>query len=150
MHLPRSVHDVICRLALFLALGLGAIPAHAGPAALAVAVQGILQAGEFLGPPGFGENPGSDRGETTYYLQLPAPLAAQVRPSSALAEFSAAAQGTYFIALVVFDEEQSVVRTLVGKKVRVAGSLVETDAAHHKSAAQIQVKSVSPIREWQW
>ncbi len=146
----RRVLVTLRRLAFLLALGLGSMPAHAGPASLAVAVQGILQAGEFLGPPGFGENPTSDRGETTYYLQLPAPLAAQVRPASALAEFSGASQGTYFIALVVFDEEQSVVRTLVGKKVRVAGSLVETDAAHLKSVVQIQVKSVSPIREWQW
>jgi hypothetical protein len=130
---------------------LAAAAAQAAPPAVqAVAVQGTLQVGEFLGTPGFGESPAGDRAETTYYLQLPAPLATQLHPVGGLAEFSAAAQGAYFVQLVVFDEEQSVARTLVGKKVRIAGSLVEGEANHRKTPALIQVKSLSPIREWQW
>jgi len=136
-------------LALCLAAGAVSAPA-AGPATQSVAVQGILQSGEFLGAPGYGDSPAGDRSETAYYLQLPAPLAAQLRPAGALADFSAAAKGAYFVQLTVFDEEQSVARTLVGKKVRIAGLLVESEADHRKTPALIQVKSLSPIRDWIW
>jgi hypothetical protein len=129
---------------------LGAGLAQAAPSVQAVAIQGTLQVGEFLGTPGYGANPASDRGEPVYYLQLPAPLAMQLHPASALAEFSAAAQAAYFVQLTVFDEEQSVARTLVGRKVRVAGSLIESDAGHRKTPALLQVKSLAPIRDWQW
>jgi hypothetical protein len=158
---PRHVNRSRAGLALALGAALCAaqcavllaapVPAHAaGPVVQAVAVQGVLQSGEFLGAPGFGDSAASDHAETVYFLQLPAPLAAQLRSTGPLADFSAAAQGSYFVVLVVFDEEQTVVRSLVGKKVRIVGSLVEADTPHRKSPALIQVKSVSPIREWQW
>jgi hypothetical protein len=110
----------------------------------------MLQVGEFLGAPGFGDNPAGDHADVVYYVQLPAPLATQLRASGGMAEFSAAAQASCFVQLLVFDEEQSVARTLIGKKVRIAGTLVETDAAHRKSPALIQVKSLAPVRDWQW
>jgi hypothetical protein len=136
-------------ICLLLLLAAGAV--HAGPPVVqAVAVQGTLQMGEFLGAPGFGESPAGDHAEAVYYLQLPAPLATQLHPVGGLAEFSPAAQNSYFVQLVVFDEEQSVARTLIGKKVRIAGSLVEPEAGHRKTPALIQVKSLSPIRDWQW
>jgi len=122
----------------------------APPASQPVAIQGTLQVGEFLGAPGFGDNPASDHAEVTYYLQLPAPLATQLHAAGGMADFSAAAQGSHFVQLLVFDEEQSVARTLIGRKVRIAGTLVETDAAHRRSPALIQVKSLAPIRDWQW
>lgn len=122
----------------------------APPAAQAVAIQGTLQVGEFLGAPGFGDNPTGDHAEVIYYLQLPAPLATQLREAGGMAEFSAAAQGAHFVQLLVFDEEQSVARTLIGRKVRIAGTLVETDAAHRRTPALVQVKSLAPIRDWQW
>jgi len=137
--------------ALSLLLLLAVATARAGtPAVLPVAVQGTLQSGEFLGAPDFGQTPAGDHAEVVYYLQLPAPLATQLHPAGGMADFSPAAQASYFVQLVVFDEEQSVARTLVGKKVRIVGSLVETEAAHRKSPALIQVKSLSPIRDWQW
>src|SRR5262245_28115742 len=42
-----------------------------------VTVQGILQSGEFLGRPGYGEDPQQDARESSYYLQLPAPIPEQ-------------------------------------------------------------------------
>ena len=140
------------RLSLSFLLALLAITAApaAPPATQAVAIQGTLQAGEFLGAPGYGENPASDHGEAVYYLQLPAPLGTQLHAAGGIAEFSLAAQSSHFVQLLVFDEEQSVARTLVGKKVRIVGTLVETDAAHRRTPAQVQVKSLSPIRDWQW
>jgi hypothetical protein len=120
------------------------------PSIPALTVQGILQSGEFLGPPGNGDNPAGDRVEATYYLQLPAPLAKQVHPASQLALFSPPAQTASFIQLVVFDEEQSVARTLVGKKVRVVGTVLEPDSGPQHTPALIQVRSLSAIRDWQW
>ena len=137
---------------LFLLLALLALPVSraAPPATQAVAIQGTLQVGEFLGAPGYGEDPTGDHAEVIYYLQLPAPLARELHASGGMADFSPAAQGTSFVQLLVFDEEQSVARTLIGKKVRVAGTLVETDAPHRRSPALVQVKSLAPIRDWQW
>ena len=132
-------------------LGLVSTSMQAAPPAIpSLAVQGVLQVGEFLGPPGNGENPGSDKVEPGYYLQLPAPLAKQVRPADQLAQFSQPAQTSSFVQLVVFDEEQSVARTLVGKKVRIVGTVLEPEGGQHRTPALIQVKSVSAIRDWQW
>ena len=140
------------QLSLCFLLAVLALPVWpAGPAASqAVAIQGTLQVGEFLGAPGYGEDPAGDHAETIYYLQLPAPLARELHASGGMADFSAAAQASSFVQLLVFDEEQSIARTLIGKKVRVAGTLVETDAAHRRSPAIVQVKSLAPIRDWQW
>jgi len=136
---------------LFLILLLAAPMTRAAPpASQPAAIQGTLQMGEFLGTPGFGDNPAGDHAEAVYYLQLPAPLATQLHASGGMAEFSAAAQASCFVQLLVFDEEQSVARTLIGKKVRIAGTLLETDAAHRRTPALIQVKSLAPIRDWQW
>ena len=40
-------------------------------------VQGVLQWGEFFGPPNFGESPQTDSSEHSFYLQLPATIGAQ-------------------------------------------------------------------------
>ena len=125
-------------------------PAPAPPAPLPVTVQGILQVGEFLGAPGHGENPSSDEAEQIYYLQLPAPLSIQVQPAATLAEFSAAVRGGSYVQLVIFDEERSVAKSLVGKKIRIVGTLVETEAGRHRTPAVLQVKSLSAVRQWQW
>jgi len=138
-------------IALLILSALAAAPAPAAPPSVpALTVQGVLQSGEFLGAPGNGEAPGSDKVEASYYLQLPAPLAKQVHPASTLAPLSAPAQGASFLQLLVFDEEQSVARTLVGKKVRVVGNVVQAEDGQHRSPAYIQVKSVAAIRDWQW
>jgi len=138
-------------LALVALLALAAAPLRAVPPSVpALTVQGVLQSGEFLGAPGNGDTPGTDRPEPTYYLQLPAPLTKQVHPAAQLTALSAPAQGTSFIQLMVFDEEQSVARTLVGKKVRVVGTVVESEAGQHRTPAYIQVRSLSAIRDWQW
>jgi hypothetical protein len=138
-------------LALLVLIGLAAAPAYCVPPSVpALTVQGVLQSGEFLGAPGNGDSPGTDKPETTYYLQLPAPLAKQVHTSGTLAPLSAPAQGASFVQLMVFDEEQSVARTLVGKKVRVVGNVIENEGGAHHTPAYIQVKSLSAIRDWQW
>lgn len=127
--------------------------AAAPPPVPSLSVQGVLQTGDFFGPPGNGENPAGDRIDAVYYLQLPAPLSKQIHPTSILAEFSASALNASFIQLIVFDEEKSVARTLVGKRVRVIGTVLEPDpapGATRRTPAQIQVKSLSGIRDWQW
>jgi hypothetical protein len=122
----------------------------APPLVQSVTVQGVLQSGEFLGAPGNGDNPASDRAETAYYLQLPAPLSKQFRAPGLLAPFSPASQSAAFIQLMVFDEEQSVARTLVGKHIRVTGDLVEPESGTQHTPALLRVKSMAAIRDWQW
>jgi hypothetical protein len=132
-------------------VGLGSASVQAAPPPVpSLAVQGVLQVGEFLGPPGNGENPASDTVEPRYYLQLPAPLIKQVHPASQIAQFSQPAQTTSFLQLVVFDEERSVANSLVGKKVRIVGALLEPDAGQPRTPALMHVISVSAIRDWQW
>ncbi len=136
---------------LLLLLSLGSTLVQAAPPTIpSLTVQGFLQVGDFFGAPGNGENPASDRLEPTYYLQLPAPLVMQVHPASQLAPFSQPAQTASFVQLVVFDEERSVVKTLVGKRVRVVGTVIEPDSGQHRTPLLMQVKSVSAIRDWQW
>lgn len=138
-----------------LGLGMALLVAGAGihaapPPVPSVAIQGVLQQGDFLGPPGYGDDPASDRAETVYYLQLPGPLLRQVHPASLLAQFSRTAQTASFVQLTIFDEEQSVARALVGKRVRVVGTALEPDGGPQRTPTLIQVRSVSAIREWQW
>ena len=61
-----------------------------GQEGINVTVEGILQLGEFHGPPNYGENPATDEVEHWYYLQLPAPISTQVPDMKWPAEF----QGT--------------------------------------------------------
>jgi hypothetical protein len=143
-------HRAIASL-LLLALAMSAPALRAAPPAIpSLAVQGVLQSGEFLGAPGNGDNPASDHSESVYYLQLPAPLNKQVHPAGDLASFSAAAQNSAFVQLIVFDEEQSVARSLLGKRVRIVGTLLEPDGGTRHTPALVQVKSLTAIRDWQW
>ena len=70
--------------------------------------------GEFFGPPNYGDDPGSDRIEHSWFLQLPAPLVTQVRDSSVLPKDLQEAARTFFIQLVVFDAEQPVAKRWPG------------------------------------
>ena len=58
-----------------------------GQEGINVTVEGILQLGEFHGPPNYGENPATDEVEHWYYLQLPAPISTQVPDMKWPAEF---------------------------------------------------------------
>ena len=144
-------HRAIVQCVAGVALCLLALAARAAPPVVSsIPVQGILQSGDFFGAPDFGDSPATDAVETVYYLQLPGPLVTQVHPAGLMAEFSLAAQKTYFVVLHVFDEERTVVRSLVGKHVRVVGTIVEPEGGHARMPAMLQVKSVSAVREWQW
>lgn len=122
----------------------------APPTVPSVAIQGTLQSGEFLGAPGNGDNPTSDHPDAVYYLQLPAPLSKQIRAPGLLAPFSAAVHSASFIQLQVFDEEQSVARTLVGKRIRITGDLIEPESGAPHTPALLRVKSMAAVRDWQW
>lgn len=144
-------HRVLVQWLACLALGLLSQLALAAPPVVAsVPIQGILQSGDFFGAPGYGDTPATDPLEPMYYLQLPAPLVTQVHPATLMGDFTIAAQKTHFVQLLVFDEEKSVARTLVGKRVRIVGTIVEPEGGHGRMPAVLQVKSLSAVREWQW
>ena len=115
-----------------------------------IAVEGVLHVGEFIGPPNYGENPDSDRIERSYVLQLPAPLSTQVRNDNSLSGLTQESRTTYFIQLVVLKNEQPFAKKLIGKKVKVVGTLSERITGHHRTPVLVQVQSLSAIKGWLW
>ncbi len=98
-----------------------------------IRVQGVLKVGEFFGPPNYGEEPGSDRIEKSYYLQIPAPIGFQQPKYTVPDEFREAFERTgYFVQLVVFTPEQNVARRLVDSRVEVFGVLFQAETGHHR------------------
>lgn len=127
-------------------------PARAGPVldqiALEVEVEGVLAVGEFLGPPNYGEDPATDRRETAYFLQLPAPMSTQ-RPVQAHAiEALNGGPDGYFVQLV--DVGKVRVQELVGKKVRVGGSAYAAMTGHDRTSLVVSVRSLTAIKDWEW
>lgn len=112
-----------------------------------VTLEGTLQAGEFMGPPNYGENPGTDRIEGSYYLQLPAPVSTQTKLASGL---NKEAQTSYFVQLVIFDFEKTHPKSLLGKRVKIVGPLFEAHMGHHRTPVLIQVESLAEVQQWQW
>jgi hypothetical protein len=130
----------------FTALASRAAPSTDEP----LAVQGILQIGEFFGPPNYGEQPESDRVERSYFLQLPAPLATQVQSVAALARITEASRSSYFLQVVLPERERSQAKALIGKRVRVWGTLTESLTAHHRTPVLVEVHKLSQVQAWQW
>lgn len=118
-----------------------------------VTVEGVLNVGEFYGPPNYGENPDSDSIEHSYLLQLPAPIGEQVQNANAYSsiENKNGINGfAYFIQLVVSNADQTNAKTLIGKRVKVVGSLFDAITGHHRTPVLIEVHSLSPIDKYSW
>ena len=115
-----------------------------------VEVQGVLQVGEFFGPPSYGEQPGSDHIERSFFLQLPAPLGTQFKNGAGVPSANQNSLPSYFVQLVVPASEQRAANTLVGKRVRVIGTLFEAISGHHRTPMLVQVQKLSQVSKWQW
>jgi hypothetical protein len=111
-----------------------------------VTVQGILQAGEFLGPPGYGEDPAHDARETSYYLQLPAPIEEQNPGVQLGSEFDHPLE--HFAQLVPPSGQQ--LKPLVGKRVSVTAVPMPAATGHHRTGVVLIVQRVSAISDWHW
>ncbi len=133
-------------------IALGAMPARGQEAAsVEVKVEGTLQVGQFLGPPNYGENPRSDKIEEAYYLQLPATLETQLanqrrdglnRDEGLIPE--------YFIQLIFLDSNLGKLRRMIGRRVKVSGTLFQAESGHHRTSTLLQVRAIAEIQSWNW
>ncbi len=133
-------------------IALGALPARGQEAAtVEVKVEGTLQVGQFFGPPSYGENPRSDKIEEAYYLQLPATLETQLanqRWNGLNREKGLGPE--YFIQLIVLDSNLGRLRRMIGKRVKVTGTLFHAESGHHRTSTLLQVRAIAEIQSWNW
>jgi len=113
-----------------------------------VGVQGTLQYGQFLGPPGYGEHPATDRKEYEFYLQLPAPVTQQNLDLRLGPEFEK--QSEFFVQVRGSAALKARLRRLVGQKVRVTGTLEASAIGHDRTGIVLNAQTVSTIRDWGW
>ncbi len=109
-------------------------------------VEGILHVGEFFGPPNYGEHPKTDRLEHTFYLQLPAPVSYQTGVVTGETDLTS----DFFMQLVVYESLQAKATSLIDRRVRVRGSLMEAVTGHHRTGHLLEVSSIAGITTWQW
>jgi uncharacterized protein DUF4431 len=138
------------RLALTLVLFCVAVAGKSAEPSSSITLQGILEVGEFYGPPNYGENPDSDRIEHSLYLQLPATPATQLADSKALTALAPEAGRTYFVQIVVHDPERSMAEKAIGHRVQIVGAPFEPLTGHHRTPLLVDVKSLKPIDGWSW
>jgi hypothetical protein len=113
----------------------------------AATVQGVLQRGEFLGPPNY-EHPRTDRRERWFYLQLPATFQTQ-NPSFRLGpEFEKSDE--YFIQLQFDSESAKMASRLIGRKVRVIGIPEAAVTAHDRTSITLNVQTMVQVQDWNW
>jgi hypothetical protein len=145
------MHLIFSRARLLLPLLTVATAVHAqqpaGPEPQ-VTLQGILQTGEFFGPPGYGEAPDSDSIERSLYLQLPMPLGQELGAHS-LPEYSdSTALSGFFVQVVVLDFQRLRPGALAGRRVKAVGTLMAAVSGHHRTQILLVVDSLVPIARW--
>jgi hypothetical protein len=114
-------------------------------------VQGVLRVGEFLGPPGYGEDPRADLIESSYYLQLPAPILNQQQSLPSAGDLGELLQRNgYFVQLVVYGKDQARVKQFIGSRVEIAGRLIEAHTGHHRTPVLLELKTIRAIERWKW
>jgi hypothetical protein len=138
------------RLALTLALFCVVVTGKSAEPSPSITLEGILEVGQFYGPPGYGENPDGDRVEHSLFLQLPATPTTQLSDSKALSAFGSDAGRTYFVQLVVQDPERFEAEKAIGHRVRIVGVPFAPLTGHHRTPLLIDVESLKPIDAWSW
>ena len=104
-----------------------------------VTLAGTVSMGEAFGPPGYGENPRSDRKERYFLLTLDTPISVQGSPHDA-----ANAKSETGIAAVqmVFSDACPFKRRWRNKHVWVSGRLFHAITGHHRTPVLLQVTRV--------
>jgi len=121
---------------------------HAAVPSRAITLEGILEVGEFYGPPNYGETPNGDRIERSLYLQLPATPNTQLPESEALARVGRDARSTYLVQIVVHDAERSDAEKAIGHRVKIVGVPFEPLTGHHRAPLLVDVRSLKSIDTW--
>jgi len=124
IHLNRLLHALLSTLIL-----LHTFHASVAMAETTFELTGTLQVGTFFGPPNYGEQPESDSIERSFYVQLRTPL---ILPDDRSAQDEDMGAG-YFVQLVFPSKKLDEARSLVGKDIRLRGTLFEAVNAHHRT-----------------
>jgi hypothetical protein len=126
-------------------------PTLESPPVPMLTLQGVLLSGEFLGPPGYGEDPAKDEREVQPILQLAATAATQdtgyVKMDRQLRE---KADGFYFGLVILSDTMRARAKALVGRRVEILARPFAAETGHHRTPVMLQVQSVRPITDWRW
>jgi uncharacterized protein DUF4431 len=125
-------------------LALGAFPIRAQRQQLhyepeKVTLTGRLVYRTFYGPPNYGENPKTDSRETQPILILDSMVDVIASASDPTDE---AERLVKRITLVIHDFKANPVRPLLGKRVRVEGTLFHANTGHHHTKVLLEVSSL--------
>jgi hypothetical protein len=119
---------------LVLALGIFGemVVGKAAEPARRITLEGVLELGEFYGPPGYGENPSGDRVEHSLFLQLPATPTTQLFRFQRIIGVWPRRWRAYFVQIVIQDLERFEAEKEIGHRVRIIGVPFAPLTGHHE------------------
>lgn len=103
-----------------------------------VELEGKLSIKTFFGPPNFGENPETDSKERSWILSLDKPINVQSKDETDPV-LGPSVENVRELQLVLHEPR----RELIGKKVRVKGTLFHAHTGHHHTDVLMDVQSIS-------
>jgi hypothetical protein len=123
---------------------IAAVPAHAQCLSYeptAVALEGLLSTKIFYGPPNYGETPQQDAKEPQYLLSLEKPICTNRDPKSP--DLNEAESSVTVVELVAGTAElRKALRSALGRKVLVNGTLFHAQTAHHHTPVVLTLTQV--------
>ena len=131
MTIRRAVSVVVCMALLAAPASMSRLRAQSK--AVTATLQGVLQSGEFFGPPNYGESPRTDSKEQSFYVQLPATIGDQNPKLTLGPEFDRTSE--HFVQLMFSSQTDLLARarTLVGQRIGVTGDLFPAETGHHRT-----------------
>jgi len=108
-----------------------------------VTLTGRVVTRTFYGPPNYGENPKTDSKESQYILLLDSPIDVIATGNDPIDQTE---RRITRLTLVVFDFKKNPVEPLIGKRVRVEGTLFHAHTGHHHTKVLIIVSSIKRPR----
>ena len=100
-------------------------------------LQGILKKEIFYGPPGYGENPKSDKKEPQYLLKLEQAIKVVANPDDPLSETEESVR-----EITLVNSSGQSLEFVIGMKILVKGKLFHAHTAHHHTQVLMEVQSL--------
>ncbi|HSB27579.1 MAG TPA: DUF4431 domain-containing protein, partial [Pyrinomonadaceae bacterium] len=104
-----------------------------------VTLTGVLVSKTYYGPPNYGENPKTDTKESQYILILDSPVDVVGDQKDVMYKPE---RGVKRVTLVVHDFKAHPVKSLLGRRVEVNGTLFHAHTGHHHTSVLIDVTSI--------
>jgi Domain of unknown function (DUF4431) len=107
-----------------------------------VTLVGVTTRQTFPGPPNYESVKNGDRPERCWLLRLPRPVC--VRPSNPADDIQEAESGVTLLQIIIPDYKS--VRPLLGRKVRIIGTLMHAITGHHHTKVLIDASMIEAVR----